>query len=103
VLVIGDCAPASTPAGFTRDLDVWFSHLANTFGSRAAGRRVYESWADEDVYVPLTEELRLLSRAGFIVDVPWRQSPFAVIAAVKSDRGLRSHEGSKTTRRASQP
>ena len=79
VLINGDCAPASTPRGFARDLDVWFTHLGKTFGSRAKGRRVYESWADEDVYVPLAEEIRLLERAGFTVDVPWRRSPFAVI------------------------
>jgi ubiquinone/menaquinone biosynthesis C-methylase UbiE len=79
VLINGDCAPASTPGGFARDLDVWFTHLAKTFGGRAKGKRVYESWADEDVYVPLAVEIRLLQRAGFAVDVPWRRSPFAVI------------------------
>ena len=79
VLINGDCAPASTPRGFARDLDVWFTHLGHTFGSRAKGRRVYESWAEEDVYVPLADEIRLLERAGFAVDVPWRRSPFAVM------------------------
>ena len=79
VLINGDCAPASSPRGFARDLDVWFSHLGQTFGSRAQGRRVYESWADEDTYVPLAGEIDLLERAGFTVDVPWRRSPFAVI------------------------
>ncbi len=79
ILINGDCAPASTPRGFARDLDLWYTHLGKTFGSRARGRRVYESWADEDVYVPLAEETRLLERAGFSVDVPWRRSPFAVM------------------------
>ena len=83
VLINGDCAPASTPRGFARDLDVWFAHLAKSFGGRAKGRRVYESWADEDTYVPLAEEIRLLQRAGFAVDVPWRRSPFAVIVACR--------------------
>ena len=83
VLITGDCAPASTPRGFARDLDVWFTHLARTFGTRARGRRVYESWADEDVYMPLAEENRLLERAGFDVDVPWRRSPFAVIVGCR--------------------
>jgi SAM-dependent methyltransferase len=83
VLINGDCAPASTPRGFARDLDVWFNHLGKTFGSRARGRRVYESWADEDVYLPLAEENRLLEGAGFAVDVPWRRSPFAVIVGCR--------------------
>jgi len=83
VLINGDCAPASTTRGFARDLDVWFAHLGKTFGSRARGRRVYESWADEDTYVPLAEELNLLERAGFAVDVPWRRSPFAVIVGCR--------------------
>ena len=83
VLINGDCAPASTPRGFSRDLDLWFAHLGKTFGSRARGRRVYESWADEDVYMPLAEEIRLLQRAGFAVDVPWRRSPFAVIVGCR--------------------
>jgi SAM-dependent methyltransferase len=83
VLINGDCAPASTARGFARDLDVWFTHLAKTFGSRTKGRRIYESWAGEDTYVPLLEEIRLLERAGFAVDVPWRRSPFAVIVACR--------------------
>jgi SAM-dependent methyltransferase len=83
VLINGDCAPASTARGFARDLDLWFTHLGRTFGSRARGRRVYESWADEDVYVPLAEEIHLLERAGFVVDVPWRRSPFAVIVGCR--------------------
>ena len=83
VLINGDCAPSSTSRGFARDLDVWFTHLAKSFGSRARGRRVYESWAGEDVYVPLADEIELLERAGFGVDVPWRRSPFAVIVAAR--------------------
>jgi SAM-dependent methyltransferase len=83
VLISGDCAPASTPQGFARDLDFWFTHLGKTFGGRARGRRVYESWADEDTYLPLSEETKLLTRAGFAVDVPWRRSPFAVIVGCR--------------------
>ena len=83
VLVSGDCFPASTPRGQARDLEVWMTHLTRTFGTRAKARRVYESWAEEDVYVPLAEEIDMLERAGFTVDVPWRRSPFAVIAGLK--------------------
>ena len=86
VLVNGDWAPASTSQGFARDLDVWFAHLGRTFGGRAGAKRVYQSWADEDTYVPLAVELRMLARAGFQTDVPWRKSPFAVIVALKAAR-----------------
>ena len=91
VLISGDCAPASTPRGFARDLDVWFTHLGKTFGGRARGRLIYESWADEDTYLPLNEEIKLLTRAGFAVDVPWRRSPFAVIVGCRrASRAFRS-------------
>lgn len=85
VLINGDCAPALAASGraFARDLDVWFTHLGKTYGGRAKGRKIYESWADEDVYVPLVEEMRMLDRAGFSVEVPWRRSPFAVIVGIK--------------------
>lgn len=83
VLINGDCAPASSPRGFARDLDMWFTHLGKTFGSRAKGRQAYESWGEEDTYVPLADEIRLLERAGFTVDVPWRRSPFAVIVGCR--------------------
>ena len=83
VLVSGDCFPASTARGQARDLEVWMTHLSRTFGTRAKARQVYESWADEDVYVPLSDEISMLERAGFRVDVPWRRSPFAVIVGLK--------------------
>jgi ubiquinone/menaquinone biosynthesis C-methylase UbiE len=79
VLVSGDCFPASSARGQAQDFEVWMAHLTRTFGTRARARRVYESWADEDVYVPLADEIDMLERAGFTVDVPWRRSPFAVI------------------------
>jgi tRNA (cmo5U34)-methyltransferase len=83
VLVSGDCAPASTDGGFARELDAWFAHMAPSCGGMSGARRVYESWGDEDTYLPLALEQRLLARAGFQVDVPWRRSPFAVIAGVR--------------------
>lgn len=95
VLVNGDCAPASTQRGIAQDLNVWFTHLGRTFGGRAGAKRVYDSWADEDVYVPLATELKLLERAGFETDVPWRKSPFAVIVAVKFRTRAQEHLSTK--------
>lgn len=83
VLVSGDCAPASTARGSEQELDAWIAHMAPSCGGRSKARRVYRSWGDEDTYLPLAVEQRLLARAGFQVDVPWRRSPFAVIVGVK--------------------
>ena len=84
VLVSGDCAPASTDHGFEEELDAWIAHMAPSCGGSSKARRVYESWGDEDMYLPLAVEQRLLARAGFQVDVPWRRSPFAVMVGVKA-------------------
>jgi SAM-dependent methyltransferase len=83
ILVSGDCVPAAIPSAFAADLEVWYRHLAATFGM-AKGKRVYASWANEDTYMPLNVETKLLERAGFSVEIPWRRSPFAVIAAIKN-------------------
>ena len=84
-LVSGDCMPASSARGFAADLERWYDHLGKTFG-RAKGKKVYASWADEDRYMPLADELRMLARAGLQTDVPWRRSPFAVVVGVKRKR-----------------
>ena len=83
VLISGDCAPASTGHGFAQELDAWIAHMAPSCGGTSGARRVYESWGEEDTYLPLALEQRLLGRAGFQVDMPWRRSPFAVIVGVK--------------------
>jgi trans-aconitate methyltransferase len=83
VLINGDCAPASSAVAVAGDLEDWYAHLAPSTGSRRAARRTIESWADEDTYMTLAVEMRLLAQAGFIVEVPWRRSPFAVIAGVR--------------------
>lgn len=83
ILVTGDCAPARLDRAATDDLEGWLAHLARTTGSRAAARKMYESWAAEDTYFPLSIEAGLLERAGFAVDVRWRRAPFAVIAALR--------------------
>jgi len=83
LLVSGDCAPASTGRGFAQELDAWIAHMTPSCGGTAGARRVYRSWGDEDTYLPLALEQRMLARAGFRVDVPWRRSPFAVMVGVK--------------------
>jgi hypothetical protein len=41
------------------------------------------AWSREDFYVPLEQELQLLRKAGFTVDIPSRRGTFAVIAAAR--------------------
>jgi tRNA (cmo5U34)-methyltransferase len=82
LLVSGDCFPPSSPVAFARDVDRWITHLSRTLGSRAEARAEFESWAAEDTYVPLHDEVRMMTRAGFRVDVMWRRSPFAVLVGV---------------------
>jgi hypothetical protein len=53
---------------------------SNHTGEYGAIRSEFKKKVNEDVYVPLADEIDLLERAGFGVDVPWR-SPFAVIVA----------------------
>ena len=83
ILISGDCFPPDSTRLWSRDVEAWIGHLAKSFGTRAAAAREFASWQDEDTYLPLTQEIRMLVRAGFEVEVPWRRSPFAVIAAIK--------------------
>jgi|WetSurMetagenome_2_1015567.scaffolds.fasta_scaffold255385_2 ubiquinone/menaquinone biosynthesis C-methylase UbiE len=82
VLVSGDCHPSSVPALAARQEDGWVSHLRESY-SAAATRRFLQSWAAEDTYMTLEDELSILQSAGFAVDVVWRRSGFAVIAGVR--------------------
>ena len=58
----------------------WREHLRLTY-SDAETDRYLAAWAEEDVYVPLPQELELLRDTGFMPEVIWRQGAFAVIAA----------------------
>jgi ubiquinone/menaquinone biosynthesis C-methylase UbiE len=80
LLVSADCHPAADPALAAAGHDEWRSHLRITYSEQETDR-YFAAWADEDVYVPLPQELELLRDAGFIPEITWRQGVFAVIAA----------------------
>ncbi len=44
----------------------------------------FRAWASEDRYFPLSQELAMLGRAGFEVEVAWRRAPFAVLVGRKT-------------------
>lgn len=82
VLVSGDNFLGSSRAIQSADRGVWIAHLRRRYGSaKAAG--FLRSWAKEDVYFPLRDEIAMLEAAGFRVDVTWRRGSFAVVCGVR--------------------
>jgi hypothetical protein len=80
LLVSADCHPAAEAALAAMAHADWREHLRLTY-SDAEADKYLAAWADEDVYVPLPQELALLRDAGFVPEVVWRKGGFAVIAA----------------------
>lgn len=91
VLVNADCCLASNLRARSADRTLWRRHLARRYGTVRA-EQFLRAWAKEDVYLPLDQEIALLGRAGFVVDVAWRRASFAVIVGTKvapqGDAGL---------------
>jgi tRNA (cmo5U34)-methyltransferase len=77
-LVLADCQPAGRAALARAQRDAWIRHLRRSYSPRRASA-LLRAWADEDVYVPLDEEMAMMTRAGFDVEVVWRKGAFAVL------------------------
>ena len=86
LLVNADCCTASEPRLQALDIATWTAHLQHSY-SRVRAGRFLRAWKREDVYFRLEDEIDLLKRAGFAVDVPWRRGTFAVIVGAKPHRG----------------
>ncbi|MDQ3069782.1 MAG: class I SAM-dependent methyltransferase [Acidobacteriota bacterium] len=82
VFISADCYPASAGAIDRTDRRVWQAHLEKAYPPKEASRYL-AAWRRQDVYVPLTEECAMLARAGFEVDVAWRQGAFAVVVGLR--------------------
>ena len=80
VFINADCFPASNPRLAAADRAAWVTHLEASYTPREV-RGFFRRWAGEDHYVPLSEEVAALERAGFRVDVTMRHGAFAVITA----------------------
>ena len=85
VLVSADCHPSRHPAEARRQRDAWVDHLRRSYTVARAEKFLW-LWAQEDVYVPLHDELRMLHETGYMVEVVWRRGPFAVISARPAGR-----------------
>lgn len=83
VLISADCHPASHPRLDAADRASWLSFLEESY-SPAIARRYLRTWARDDRYAPLAEEIDTLRRAGFAVDIPARRQAFAVIVATRT-------------------
>jgi tRNA (cmo5U34)-methyltransferase len=81
-LIIADCYLAADARIQAADRAHWIAHLRESYTARAANGYL-RAWAREDSYACLRDEIRLLERLGFSVDVAGRRASFAVIAAVK--------------------
>ena len=84
-VVNADCCLAATVRARSADRALWLRHLARRYGARGA-ERYLRAWAKEDVYLPLADEVALMQRAGFVVDVAWRRASFAVVVGTKVAR-----------------
>jgi trans-aconitate methyltransferase len=82
VLISADCHPSSNPRLAAAERSAWIAHLERSYAP-AIARRYLRTWAREDHYATLDDELTTLRRAGFSVDVRLRTGSFAVIAAFR--------------------
>jgi SAM-dependent methyltransferase len=83
VLVTADCHPSSNRRLAGEDRASWLRHLETSY-TPAEARGYLRSWAREDHYAPLADEVVALRRAGFVADVRTRRDAFAVIVATAS-------------------
>ncbi len=82
IIASGDCHPSAVRTIAARQMERWMAHMRTSY-SAGETRRFLEAWAGEDNYMPLGDELVLLARAGFTVDVAWRRDAFAVVVGAK--------------------
>lgn len=80
LLISADCFPAVDPAVAASQRDFWLAHLEASY-PRDEGELYLTTWAGEDVYFPLADELAWLAAAGLVPEVLWRAGCFAVVAA----------------------
>lgn len=82
LIVSADCCLASTAALQKNHRAGWLAHLRQNY-SPARAEGFLSAWAKEDVYFTLEQEIALLKRAGFKVEVAFRKTCFAVVVGLK--------------------
>ena len=79
ILTTADCFPSSLPMRAADGRRAWLDHLERSYSPRQA-RAYLRTWAREDFYTTIEQEVALMAAAGFRTDVVWRRDGFAVIA-----------------------
>lgn len=82
LLVSADCVLATATPLQQRHRAAWRRHLRASY-SPARSEGYLRGWAKADVYFTLAEEMALLRRAGFGVEIAFRRDSFAVIVGLK--------------------
>jgi hypothetical protein len=82
LIVSADCCLAATAALQKNHRAGWLAHLRQNY-SPARAEGFLSAWAKEDVYFTLEQEMALLKRAGFKVEVAFRKTCFAVVVGLK--------------------
>lgn len=78
LFVSADCFPARDEELAMAQREAWLAHLGRTY-SREESEGHLASWAAEDFYFPLPDELQWLQDAGFMTEIVWRRDAFAVL------------------------
>ena len=84
-LIIADCYLAADARIQAGDRAAWLAYLQETYPAREA-KAYLRAWAKDDSYARLPDEIRLLERAGFSIDIVGRRQSFAVLAASKGGK-----------------
>jgi tRNA (cmo5U34)-methyltransferase len=89
ILVTADCFPGKRARVAEYQREAWLAHLTQSYTRKEAEQHL-ESWAGEDVYFPLADEIAWLQAAGFGAEVLWRRDAFAVVAGFKDQEAART-------------
>jgi ubiquinone/menaquinone biosynthesis C-methylase UbiE len=80
LLVLVDHHPSADSVMARLNRDAWRAHLQRSY-SESEADGLLATWAGEDTYVALPEEMAMIRVAGFTPHVAWRRNGFAVLAA----------------------
>jgi tRNA (cmo5U34)-methyltransferase len=81
----GDCTLDMAEPTHSVMVRYWLDFMAKHGITEEKGHKYLADWAAEDTYQQMSDELRILSEAGFLrPEVYWREGPFAVYGGIKA-------------------